>query len=103
MFNKRNLSMRMIRKYDREFKINAVKLMRDNGKSIIETARDLGIPESTLRDWFKEFDEYGEQCFPGSGFSKQGNEEIHRLKKALADVTIERDILKKAIAIFSKA
>jgi len=95
--------MRNIRKYDREFKINAVKLYRESGKDLVEISEDLGIPKSTLRGWVKEFQEHGEESFPGSGIIKPCNEELYRLKKELADITMERDILKKAIAIFSKA
>jgi len=90
------------RKYDREFKINAIKLYRESGKSAEEVAMNLGIPKATLYFWIKEFKEHGEGSFPGSGLLKPCNEEVYRLKKQLADVTMERDILKKAAAIFLK-
>lgn len=90
------------RKYDREFKINAIKLYRESGKSVEEVARNLGVPKATLYSWIKEFKEHGEDSFPGSGLLKPCNEEVYRLKKQLADVTMERDILKKAAAIFLK-
>ena len=51
----------------------------------------------------KEYEQHGEQSFPGSGKIKPCNEEYYRLKKELEDVKMERDILKKAVAIFSKA
>lgn len=91
------------RKYDREFKINAVKLCRERGKGIGQTARDLGIPLSTLGGWIKQFKKHGEESFPGSGSLMPCNEELVRIRKELADVKQERDILKKAIAIFSRA
>ena len=90
------------RNYDREFKINSVKLYRESQKSMTQVCKDLGIPISTFTGWVKEFADHGEDSFPGSGKLKPGNEEVYRLKKQLADVTMERDILKKAIAIFSK-
>ena len=90
------------RKYDKEFKINSIKLYRESGKKLEEIARDLGIPKSTLYTWVQEFKEHGEDSFVGSGQIKPCNEEIYRLKKQLADVTMERDILKKAAAIFLK-
>ena len=90
------------RKYDREFKINAIKLYRESGKKLEDIARDLGIPKSTLYVWVQEFKERGENSFPGSGQFKPCNEEIYRLKKQLAEVTMEREILKKAAAIFLK-
>ena len=90
------------RKYDREFKINAIKLYRESGKKMEEIARDLGIPKSTLYVWVQEFKQHGENSFCGSGQIKPCNEEIYHLKKQLAEVTMERDILKKAAAIFLK-
>lgn len=91
------------RKYDREFKLNAVKLYREGGRGLVKVATDLGIPMTTLATWIKEFKENGEESFPGSGSLKPCNEEVFRLRKELADVKQERDILKKAVAIFSKA
>jgi transposase len=90
------------RRYDREFKINSIKLYRESGKGIEEVARNLGIPKATLYSWVKEYNDHGEDSFPGSGLLKPCNEEVYRLKKQLADVTMERDILKKAAAIFLK-
>lgn len=89
------------RSYDREFKLNAVKLYREGNKSLTSLAYDLGIPPTTLSTWIKEFKEHGEESFPGSGKLKPCNEEIYQLKRELASVKQERDILKKAIAIFS--
>jgi len=91
------------RSYDREFKLNAVKLYREGNKSLNKVAEDLGLPNSTLSTWVKEFKEQGEDSFPGSGKLKPCNEEIYFLRKELASMRQERDILKKAIAIFSTA
>ena len=90
------------KRYDREFKMNAVKLYRESGKSLQVLAKDLGIPISTYGTWVQEFKQQGENSFPGSGTFKPCNEELFQLRKKLADVTEERDILKKAVAIFSK-
>lgn len=57
---------------------------------------------TTLATWVKEFKENGEQSFPGSGSLKPCNQELYQLKKELAEVKMERDILKKAVAIFSR-
>lgn len=97
------MSMKNQRKYDREFKLNAVKLYRESGQKLSKIALDLGIPKSTLDSWVREFKDNGDQSFSGSGKLKPCNEELYRLKRELAYVTQERDILKKAIAIFSKA
>lgn len=90
------------RTYDKEFRINAVKHYESSGKGLKEVAEGLGIPISTLSGWVKEYKEQGENAFPGSGNIKPCNEEYYRLLKAYEDVKMERDILKKAVAIFSK-
>lgn len=95
--------MNQPRQYDREFKRNAVKLCREGEKRYVEIAENLGIPESTLRGWVKQFEEYGDKSFPGSGIVMPQNEEVFRLRRELANVKEERDILKKAMAIFSRA
>lgn len=94
--------MKEQRKYDREFKINTVKLYREGKKTLEELGKDLGIPKTTLFGWVKEFKEHGEESYPGKGKLLPCNEEVYRLKKQLAEVTMERDILKKAAAIFLK-
>ena len=97
------MSMNNKRQYDREFKLSAVKLYRESGKSLIKLAADLGVPMTTLGAWVKEFKEHGKESFPGSGHLKPCDEEVYRLRKELAEVKQERDILKKAVVIFSKA
>lgn len=90
------------RKYDQEFKFNAVKLYEERGKKLGEVANSLGIPKSTLCTWVNQYSKEGSKSFRGSGIVRSSNEELYRLKKELADVKLERDILKKAVAIFSK-
>ena len=89
-------------KYDKEFKLNSIRHYRQSQKSISKVCKDLGIPISTFATWFKEFTEKGEDSFPGACKLKPCNEEIYRLTKQSAEFTMESDILKKAIAIFSK-
>ncbi len=88
--------------YDKEFKLDAVQLAKVSDKPNTKIANDLGIPESTLRQWIKESEKEGNDCFRGKGVVKASNEELYSLKKELADVKLERDILKKAVAIFSQ-
>lgn len=90
------------RKYDREFKLEAVRLVTDGGRAVPEVARDLGIHENLLYNWRKKYFDDANHAFPGKGHLKPADEELRRLKKDLADVREERDILKKALAIFSK-
>jgi len=91
------------RTFTKEFKLEAVQLVHRSGKSQSQIARDLGIADSTLHHWCKEFAEQGTQAFPGSGHQTQPEEEVRRLKRELEVTRQERDILKKALAIFSRA
>lgn len=95
--------MKTLRKYAKEFKLNAVKLYQSSDKSCDVLAEDLGVPKNTLYTWIKQYREQGEQSFPGSGKIAPCDAALHQLQKELADVKLERDILKKAIAIFSRA
>ena len=90
------------RKYDREFKVEAVKLVIGGGRAVAEVARNLGIHENLLYKWREKYTEDIAHAFPGKGRLKPAEEEVRRMKRELADVTQERDILKKALAIFSK-
>ncbi len=90
------------RKYDREFKVEAVKLVTGGGRAVAEVARNLGIHENLLYKWREKYTEDIAHAFPGKGRLKPAEEELRRTKRELADVTQERDILKKALAIFSK-
>jgi transposase len=90
------------RKHDRNFKIEAVRLVTEGGRRVAEVARDLGIHENLIYKWRQEFTEDKDYAFPGTGNLKPADEELRRLKRQLEDVTEERDILKKALAIFSK-
>ena len=90
------------RKYDREFKVEAVKLVTEGGRGVAEVARNLGIHENLLYKWKEKYTEDMAHAFPGKGRLKPAEEELRRMKRELADVTQERDILKKALAIFSK-
>lgn len=90
-----------LRTYDKEFKLNAIELYK-KGKKPAEVCRDLGIPDATFYSWLKQYNQEGAKSFPGSGNVKESDKEISRLKKELADIQLERDILKKALAIFSR-
>lgn len=93
---------KVIRTYTKEFKLEAVQLVQSSGKSQAQIARDLGIADSTLCHWCKQMTERGSQSFPGSGHQMPHEEEIRRLKRELDSIRQERDVLKKAIGIFSQ-
>jgi transposase len=88
--------------YTREFKEETVRLAQTSGKPIAQIARELGISDSAIHAWRKELAEHGEEAFPGKGHQTALEEENRRLKRELERVQQERDILKKAISIFSR-
>ena len=92
------------RTYSEEFKKNAVEHSMTSEKSVEEIARDLRVAHSNLRRWRAQYRKNGELAFPGNGKQRltPQEEEMRRLKKELYNVRQERDILKKALAIFSK-
>jgi len=90
------------RTYNTEFKRDAVKLVIDGNRRTTEVAKGLGINENVLYRWIKQYREDPEDSFPGKGHLKPEDEELRQLRKELWDVKEERDILKKAVAIFSK-
>ena len=90
------------RVFTKEFKEEAVKLVVEGGQKTAEVSRNLGIHPNNLSRWVQEFKQNGNAAFPGKGNQLPEDEEIRRLKKALTSVKAERDILKKALAIFSR-
>jgi transposase-like protein len=88
------------RRFDRQFKIDAVTLLKNSGKTHKEVADDLGIPRDALSRWKRELEQADVRVFPGHGNLR--DEELARLRKENAELKIERDILKKAMAIFSR-
>ena len=94
--------MRVERKqYSAEFKREAVRLVTDKGLSQAQAARDLGINENLLGRWKKQLESNGERAFPGQGQPR--DEELARLRREVEVLRQERDILKKAVGIFSQA
>ena len=90
------------RKFSREFKLEAVNLVRERGVTIVQAARDLDVHENVLRKWVKELGRDPKHAFPGHGQMKPEQLEIDQLRKEVAKLKAERDILKKAAAYFAK-
>ena len=90
------------RKFSREFKLEAVNLVRERGVTVAEAARDLDVHENVLRKWVRELVEDPKHAFPGHGQMKPEQQEIDLLRKEVAKLKAERDILKKAAAYFAK-
>ena len=89
-------------KFSREFKLEAVNLVRERGVSYAQAARDLDVNVNMLRRWVKEVGSDPKHAFPGLGQMKPEQLEIDRLRKEVAKFKAERDILKKAAAYFAK-
>jgi len=90
------------RQFTKEFKKEKVEYSLQSGKTIEEVADDLGISPHNLNRWRKEYHKRGELAFPGHGKENlmPQEEKVRKLQKKLDDIRIERDILKKALAIF---
>ena len=90
------------RKFTREFKLEAVRLIKERGVSVAQASRDLGVHGTVLRSWVKAFSDDPQHSFPGHGQMKPEQAEIARLKREVIKLKAERDILKKAAAYFAK-
>ena len=90
------------RVYTKEFKEETIALVLNRGMSVSQVSKDLGIEASLLYKWLRQYKSDPEHSFPGKGHQKPEDEELRKLKRELADVKEERDILKKAISIFTK-
>ncbi len=90
------------KKYSREFKLEAVNLVRARGVAIVKAARDLDLNHNVLRRWLKEHDGDPQHAFLGLGTMKPEQLEIDRLRREVIRLKAERDILKKAAAYFAK-
>ena len=90
------------KRLSKQFKVDAVKLVIEEGYNVSEAARNLGIHHSSLRRWIKQLKSEGEQAFPGKGHLTPEKEELYQLRKENKRLRMEREILKKAAAFFAK-
>ena len=90
------------RKFDVDFKRNAVLMSLEPNKSVTQVATDLGIHIGVLSRWRRAYLKDSDNAFPGNGKLKPEDEELRQLRKENADLKMERDILKKALGYFSK-
>src|SRR5205814_1221383 len=84
------------RKFTREFKLEAVRLIKERGVSYVQASQDLSVHVSQLRDWVKKLADDPQHAFPGHGQMKPEQLEIARLKREVTKLKAERDILKNA-------
>jgi len=90
-------------KHTKEFKLETIELARTSGKNDSQLERELGLSRGCLYNWRKELERDGQQAFPGKGRLKPDDEYVRSLERELALVQQERDILKKALAIFTRS
>lgn len=89
---------RKMKRFDKDFKLAAVKMITDGGHKACEVARSLDIHPNMIYSWKRKYADNGEKAFPGKGQLT----ELSALRRKLREVEMERDILKKAVGIFSK-
>ncbi len=89
------------RTHSREFKLEAVKQVVEQGRSVADVAKGLGVHPSLLQRWKTQLEAEGAVAFPGHGKQREAEEEIRRLRRELSIARQERDILKKAAAYFA--
>jgi transposase len=87
------------RRYNREFKLSAVRLVVEQGYSVVEAAKSLGVDDKTIRDWMAKYEGEVGPAPTGEAALKQ---QLQRLKQENARLLMEREILKKAAAFFAK-
>jgi transposase len=90
------------RRFSREFKVEAVRLVIERGVSAAQAARDLGVHINVLRSWVREHRADHTHAFPGVGQQRPEDAELTQLRREVARLKMERDILKKAAAYFAK-
>ena len=88
------------RSFTEDYKAGAVRLVLDEGKAVAAVARDLGLTESSLRNWVEHA--RADRTKGKTGLTTAEREELVRLRKELRIVQEEREILKKAAAFFAK-
>ena len=93
--------MRKRRRFSHEYKIEAVRMVVKQGRDLFQVSEDLEIRPDMLRKWIRKFEDDGDHAFPGSGRLKPEDEENRRLRRENERLRMERDILKKAVAICS--
>jgi transposase len=89
------------RRFTREFKIETVRLLTGSDQAVVAVAEDLEIHPNTLYKWVRQYGDNPEEAFPGKGNQASDAAELSRLRRENQRLRMERDILKKAMAIFS--
>ncbi len=89
------------RSFSKDFKLEAVKLIKEGGLSVARAAKDLGVYETSLRRWNKQY-EVDQGKGPAETLTTDEKEELRRLRREVRTLRMEREVLKKATAFFAK-
>jgi len=92
----------MAKRYDKQFKLYAAKMVVEDGRKIAEVARELDLVEQTLSKWVAKYKEDQEDSFVGSGNLKPKDKAEYEKDKQIRDLEEENAILKKAMGFFTK-
>ena len=88
--------------YTKEFKLGAARMVVDENEKASRVARDLGVSNSALVKWVRDYKKHGSGAFPGKGMLSPADDELRRVQRDLRRVTMERDLLKKTIVLFAE-
>lgn len=94
--------MKEKKKYSKEFKMDAISLVKEQGYTRVEAARSLGVDRQLIGRWLKEEEKSGEESFRGQGKLSAEQLEIRRLKEEVRRLKLEKEILKKAAVFFAQ-
>ena len=90
------------KRFTPEYKKEIIKLVTKRKKKISEVAKDIGVTSTSIRRWITQYSEYGKDAFPGKGNLRTEDDKIRKLMRENIDLKEENEILKKAMAIFSR-
>ena len=90
------------KKYDKEFKLNAIRFYEESGKKLSEVEEELGIGVGNLSRWRRELEKEKAEAFRGNGNMSEEQKELYRLRREIEILKEEREILKKVVGMFSK-
>jgi transposase len=88
------------KRYSKEFKLEAMRLLEAGDRTAQQIEHDLGIGSGQVGKWRRELAASGQRAFPGNGTAR--DEELVRLRKEVASLREDREILRKVVAMFSK-